>query len=58
MVTPAAQVKPEENIDNTDDLENESVESVEDDTVLIEEDVEVDPTVDVGIKPNEGKEDL
>ena len=31
---------------------------VEDDTVLIEEDTDIDPTVSVGIKPTEDKEEF
>ena len=43
------------NIENIDLESNE--EAVEDDTVLIEEETDIDPTVDVGIKPTEDKEE-
>ena len=33
-----------------------SEEVIEDDTVLIEEDADIDPAIDVGIKPKEDKE--
>ena len=44
------------NIENLDLESNEEV--VEDDTVLIEEDTDIDPTVSVGIKPAEDKEEF
>ena len=37
-------------LDNTD-------ENLEDDTVLLEDETDIDPAVDVGIKPNEDSED-
>jgi len=43
------------NIENID-LENTDT-PLEDDTVLIEEDTDIDPTVDVGIKPNEDNQE-
>ena len=43
------------NIENID-LES-SDETIEDDAVLIEEETDIDPTVDVGIKPTEDKEE-
>ena len=43
------------NIENID-LES-SEEVVEDDTVLIEEETDIDPAIDVGIKPKEDKEE-
>ena len=52
---------PEEDFDieNVDNAEVETDEStIEDDnTVLIEEDNEIDPAIDVGIKPEEEKEE-
>ena len=51
--------KPKEkddlNIENIDLESNEEV--IEDDTVLIEEETDIDPTIDVGIKPKEDKEE-
>ena len=44
------------NIENIDLESNEEV--VEDDTVLIEEETDIDPTIDVGIKPTEDKEEF
>jgi uncharacterized protein (TIGR02300 family) len=44
------------NIENIDLESNEEV--IEDDTVLIEEETDVDPAVDVGIKPTENKEEF
>ena len=54
-------VKPKEkddelNIENIDLESNE--EAIEDDTVLIEEETDIDPAVDVGIKPTEDKEEF
>ena len=43
------------NIENIDLESNE--EAVEDDTVLIEEETDIDPGIDVGIKPKEDKEE-
>ena len=43
------------NIENIDLESNEEV--VEDDTVLIEEETDIDPAIDVGIKPKESKEE-
>ena len=52
--------KPKEKDDNINieniDLES-SEEVIEDDTVLIEEETDVDPAIDVGIKPKEDKEE-
>ena len=47
--------KDDLNIENLD-LES-SEEIVEDDTVLIEEETDIDPAIDVGIKPKEDKEE-
>ena len=51
--------KPKEkddlNIENIDLESNEEV--IEDDTVLIEEETDIDPAIDVGIKPKEDKEE-
>ena len=44
------------NIENIDLESNEEV--IEDDTVLIEEETDIDPAVDVGIKPTEDKEEF
>ena len=44
------------NIENIDLESNEEV--IEDDNVLIEEEAEIDPAVDVGIKPAEDKEEF
>ena len=44
------------NIENIDLDSNE--ETIEDDTVLIEEETDIDSTVDVGIKPPEDKEEF
>ena len=44
------------NIENIDLESNE--EAVEDDTVLIEEETDIDPAIDVGIKPKEDKEEF
>ena len=43
------------NIENID-LESDE-EAIEDDTVLIEEETDIDPATDVGIKPKEDKEE-
>ena len=58
-----SQNKPKENnnADNDLDIENLEIENSEpaleeDDTFLIEEDNDIDPAADVGIKPNEEKE--
>ncbi len=54
---------PQKTKEKEDDLNIENIdletndESIEDDTVLIEEDSDIDPTVDVGIKPTEDKEE-
>ena len=46
-----------ENVDNVD-VETTDEATIEDDTVLIEEDNEIDPAIDVGIiKPEEEKEE-
>jgi uncharacterized protein (TIGR02300 family) len=53
-------VKPNEKKDdlNIENLDLESSEEiVEDDTVLIEEETDIDPVIDVGIKPKEDKEE-
>ena len=44
------------NIENIDLDSNE--ETIEDDTVLIEEETDIDSAVDVGIKPTEDKEEF
>ena len=44
------------NIENIDLESNE--EPIEDDTVLIEEETDIDPAIDVGIKPAEDKEEF
>ena len=44
------------NIENIDLESNEEV--IEDDTVLIEEETDIDPAADVGIKPTEDKEEF
>ena len=44
------------NIENIDLESNE--EAIEDDTVLIEEEADIDQAVDVGIKPTEDKEEF
>ena len=44
------------NVENLDLETNED--AIEDDTVLIEEDSDIDPAVDVGIKPTEDKEEF
>ena len=52
--------KPKEKDDDIN-LENIDLESgeevIEDDTVLIEEETDIDPAIDVGIKPKEDKEE-
>jgi len=52
--------KPKEKEDDLDienlDLDN-SEDNLEDDTVLIEDETDIDPTVDVGIKPTEENEE-
>ena len=52
--------KPKEKADELDienlDIEN-SEENLEDDTVLLEDETEIDPTSDVGIKPPEDSEE-
>ena len=53
--------KPKEKEDdlNVENLDLETGEDViEDDTVLIEEETDIDPAVDVGIKPTEDKEEF
>ena len=54
-------VKPEEKEDNLDieniDIENTN-EATDDDSVLIEDDTDIDPSVNVGIKPQEDSEEL
>ena len=53
--------KPKEKEDdlNIENIESESNEEViEDDTVLIEEETDINPEVDVGIKPAEDKEEF
>ena len=51
--------KPKEKDDlNIENLDLESSEEVvEDDAVLIEEETDIDPAIDVGIKPKEDKEE-
>ena len=58
---PQEQDKPKDEANSDLDIDNIEVESTdpaleEDDTFLIEEDNDIDPAVDVGIKPNEEKE--
>ena len=53
--------KPKEKDDsiNIENIDLESSEEViEDDTVLIEEETDIDPAIDVGIKPTEDKEEF
>ena len=51
--------KPEKKDDIQNLNINSDTETIDDDSVLIEEDTEIDPTVDVGIKPTEEeKEEL
>ena len=47
--------KDDLNIENIDTESSEEV--VEDDAVLIEEETDIDPAIDVGIKPKEDKEE-
>ena len=52
--------KPKEKEDgiNIENIDSESSEEViEDDAVLIEEETDIDPAIDVGIKPKEDKEE-
>ena len=55
---------PPKQKDKEDDLSVENLdlepnnEIIEDDTVLIEEETDIDPAVDVGIKPTEDKEEF
>ena len=49
------ETKDDINIENLDLESNEEV--IEDDTVLIEEETDIDPAIDVGIKPKEDKEE-
>jgi uncharacterized protein (TIGR02300 family) len=59
-LTNLAPAKPNEKKDdlNIENLDLESGEEVvEDDTVLIEEETDIDPAIDVGIKPKEDKEE-
>ena len=52
--------KPKEKDDdlNIENIDSESSEeAIEDDTVLIEEETDIDPAIDVGIKPKEDKEE-
>ena len=52
--------KPKEKDDdlNIENIDSESSEeAMEDDTVLIEEETDIDPAIDVGIKPKEDKEE-
>ena len=52
--------KPKEKEDDLDienlDLDN-SEENLEDDTVLLEDETDIDPAVDVGIKPTEDNQE-
>jgi len=52
---------PTKEKDDDINLENIDLESgeevIEDDTVLIEEETDIDPAIDVGIKPKEDKEE-
>ena len=56
LPTKPKEKEDELNIENID-LES-SEETIEDDAVLIEEETDIDPAVDVGIKPTEDKEEL
>ena len=53
--------KEKESVEENIDIENVDVETedanIEDDTVLIEDEADIDPAVDAGIKPIEEKED-
>ena len=54
---PAKPKEKEEDI-NIENIDLESTEEVvEDDAVLIEEETDIDPAIDVGIKPKEDKEE-
>ena len=56
-VPPKPKDKEDElNVENLDLETNED--TIEDDAVLIEEDTDIDPAVDVGIKPTEDKEEF
>jgi len=56
IIPPKTKEKDDDiNIENIDLESNE--EAIEDDTVLIEEETDIDPAVDVGIKPTEDKEE-
>ena len=55
--TPATPKEKDDDI-NIENIDLESSEEViEDDTVLIEEETDIDPAIDVGIKPKEDKEE-
>ena len=62
--TPLSNPIPPKPKDKEDDLSVENLELetnedvIEDDTVLIEEESDIDPAVDVGIKPTEDKEEF
>ena len=57
IIPPKTKEKDDDiNIENIDLESNE--EAIEDDTVLIEEETDIDPAVDVGIKPTEDKEEF
>ena len=55
-----SRMEPKEKEDELDienlDLENTD-ENLEDDTVLLEDETDIDPAVDVGIKPTEDNEE-
>ena len=63
-VAPLANPIPSKPKENEDDLNLENIdldsneETIEDDTVLIEEETDIDSAVDVGIKPTEDKEEF
>ena len=55
---PAESTTEDLDIDNVDSTEVDGDNNIEDDSVLIQEDTEVDPAVDVGIRPEKNKEDI
>ena len=62
-VAPLTNPTPTKPKEKEDDLNIENIdldsndETIEDDTVLIEEETDIDPATDVGIKPKEDKEE-
>ena len=59
LINPIPAKSKEKNDDiNIENIDSESSEDViEDDTVLIEEETDINPAIDVGIKPKEDKEE-